>query len=814
MEVGCGGLEKLASASASLSGIGVRSDPDAMGTTGIMCFFADQSRKMLGNWNWFELSQRDGGSNITWEGFLQTAMWDALGVSILNVDVMTSTIEPNRLCDIWLRTSNGQFTSIFNKYWSNCWDDSRFRGNPQRQSYSSLVGSSVLVDVKAWVTRKENKLYAVSFGFIKYSDFQVNSITYKDLQSQPGPLPAYDLGILWDNQKSSVGGEMSTTVSFKTMQKVSVTTSTTVGNTVEQSFTGVPYIPKLMVPECSKECKWSNSSTTVNSQSSSVEQLIEVTPKLSVRPGDYSTLSNYMYNGTAELPYVASATIRNNDGNAAILSFPGSVTIDGSLTYYSIGGRNQPAMTDEERNAARKKTTAWKRTVISNSPSRGYPHSQPLVYNVPYFEIGDGLNDHLGPNPTFRPSTAQVCGDSMSWGGVKKIKALWTKFNSRTYITGFRLYTPNGKELCSNFGTNAPDGWPQNSGEFTFNAGEVILEWMLRRVDAFNPFFRYMEMTTNQNRKFTIGEFGSDNTEIAWLSSSAVASGVLDGFVFNMHKAPTWSGPNTQLVSGIGPIFLQPYRRLEVQLVDMPSPPVSLPNAVQTFVLQKVSSTNIKVQWSSVTQVDTGKTTKDSWSYVTKKMKFKIPKIPLDIGMEKLMLNLDFKNVRDDLEVVGILKLYNEAVNLPYNGFVAMEFGSGYTMKWPITGDMKAQDGRYAVFQTTDRKTKRLTAQASSASAANGADDGEGDSLLCGGYTPRTLLKLPMHHRAKHSALAWYTVTAEDISWTNVSDRFLSSVSLLSSLNSQLLITDAADGQKRLPDISSMVGQKVLVCTA
>lgn len=40
------------------------------------------------------------------------------------------------------------------------------------------------------------------------------------------------------------------------------------------------------------------------------------------------------------------------------------------------------------------------------------------------------------------------------------------------------------------------------------------------------------------------------------------------------------------------------------------------------------------------------------------------------------------------------VQVYDRPVQLPYYGNISMEFGSGYTMKWPITGTMTAQDGR------------------------------------------------------------------------------------------------------------------------
>eukprot|EP00775_Hariotina_reticulata_P012353 gene12353-12487_t len=178
----------------------------------------------------------------------------------------------------------------------------------------------------------------------------------------------------------------------------------------------------------------------------------------------------------------------------------------------------------------------------------------------------------------------------MSWGGVKKIQAVWTAIdNDKGMITGIRLFTPNGKQFCENLGAmSVPPSLRKFDVEHIFQPDEVIVR-MVIEVDNVG-YIRNIRLDTSQGRGMHIGQSGNRQVErqaqFYEVSVMDLASGVLDGFMFKMRDKSYMGYPTVRCLTAFGPIFLQPYKRMALELEDMPSPPVSLPTSVQSLVLQ------------------------------------------------------------------------------------------------------------------------------------------------------------------------------------------------------------------------------------
>lgn len=74
---------------------------------------------------------------------------------------------------------------------------------------------------------------------------------------------------------------------------------------------------QVPIPEFGLEEKWDSTSIITELRETTAETQIDITPKLSVNGSDYATLVNVMYNGSAQLPFVADATVTDNSGKTA-----------------------------------------------------------------------------------------------------------------------------------------------------------------------------------------------------------------------------------------------------------------------------------------------------------------------------------------------------------------------------------------------------------------------------------------------------------------------------------------------------------------
>ena len=52
---------------------------------------------------------------------------------------------------------------------------------------------------------QDGRLYSVSLTILKFDALEMQTLVYKNLSSQGGPLPAFNLGVMVDSTKSSVG---------------------------------------------------------------------------------------------------------------------------------------------------------------------------------------------------------------------------------------------------------------------------------------------------------------------------------------------------------------------------------------------------------------------------------------------------------------------------------------------------------------------------------------------------------------------------------------------------------------------------------
>lgn len=154
-----------------------------------------------------------------------------------------------------------------------------------------------------------------------------------------------------------------------------------------------------------------------------------------------------------------------------------------------------------------------------------------------------------------------------------------------------------GTEFCTNFGSmTVPDGQPQRSGEWTLAAGEVItgVRALTGGLNAGHVTrIAKLELRTNKRQWITIGENNvlppypdarPSVVEYVW-SYFSLGSGVLDGFVFNLNQE-TYGSLQIRNLIGVAPIFLQPYRNINLELGDLQQAPVDAPSIAQTLNLQ------------------------------------------------------------------------------------------------------------------------------------------------------------------------------------------------------------------------------------
>lgn len=85
-------------------------------------------------------------------------------------------------------------------------------------------------------------------------------------------------------------GDISTTISFTTTQKVALSTSNTVGSAFSAAFSVLPKFGPVALPEYSFEKGWSKSETTTNTVTKTTDTTIETTPKLTINPQETAAL--------------------------------------------------------------------------------------------------------------------------------------------------------------------------------------------------------------------------------------------------------------------------------------------------------------------------------------------------------------------------------------------------------------------------------------------------------------------------------------------------------------------------------------------
>jgi hypothetical protein len=59
------------------------------------------------------------------------------------------------------------------------------------------------MDISAMSSVAEGKLFQLSFKFTNIVAPKITSLVFQDIKSQPGPVPSYNYGLLWDNSESS-----------------------------------------------------------------------------------------------------------------------------------------------------------------------------------------------------------------------------------------------------------------------------------------------------------------------------------------------------------------------------------------------------------------------------------------------------------------------------------------------------------------------------------------------------------------------------------------------------------------------------------
>lgn len=89
---------------------------------------------------------------------------------------------------------------------------------------------------------------------------------------------------------SHTRGDISTTISFTTTQKVALSTSKTVGSAFSAAFSVLPKFGPVSLPEYSFEKGWSKSETTTNTVTKTADTTIETTPKLNINPKETAAL--------------------------------------------------------------------------------------------------------------------------------------------------------------------------------------------------------------------------------------------------------------------------------------------------------------------------------------------------------------------------------------------------------------------------------------------------------------------------------------------------------------------------------------------
>lgn len=52
------------------------------------------------------------------------------------------------------------------------------------------------------VSKAKGKLYALSFTFVEIASTGI-SIEFGGLKTSPGPMPSYNVGLMWDNRNST-----------------------------------------------------------------------------------------------------------------------------------------------------------------------------------------------------------------------------------------------------------------------------------------------------------------------------------------------------------------------------------------------------------------------------------------------------------------------------------------------------------------------------------------------------------------------------------------------------------------------------------
>eukprot|EP00798_Chlamydomonas_sp_ICE-L_P009676 gene9676-8501_t len=449
--VSCGGIDRLGSG-VTIAGFSVTQDDNgydaryysrytslAIELTSIICWFSDNTQKMLGSPGFRDIAETGPPTNDSMVQSPGDCYFDMSESPVDKIFMTTSKFHSDRLCFSVIALANGeQSDGDKRKCGYNaavCYYD-----EAPTQSTTLVYGNVMLADIMALVMKQTGKVVALSWGTTpSFDSAEITSMEFKDLQTQPGPFPSYNLGIVMDNQLCSFGGSMTTTLAYTTTLSATASIANTTGKSFSKAFKATGTVASIKLPEYSTEKTWTNSTTVTSSQTFTRSATISITPTVNVLSGKQNTLNNFLYNGTAQLPYTASVTLTVGEKKlTAQLPCTASVML-------TVG----------EKKTADTKDTPLDFVPVPKPtiPLKGYPFSQPLVYSTPRVTKASAAN-------------LSVCGSMMQRGGLATITGYMIPNPSNPdryapYWTGLKLSTHSGEEvMCgSSDGHTEVDQW-------------------------------------------------------------------------------------------------------------------------------------------------------------------------------------------------------------------------------------------------------------------------------------------------------------------------------------------------------------------